>query len=125
MATNSPERRYFSRILFSSRAFLIQGNKRSEVQLIDLSLKGALIHKPLQWQQSDTDMQLVIELEDKDVEIRMDVEISHDNDERLGLECIHTDIDSISHLRRLIELNTGDEAILQRELLQLISQHDA
>jgi len=31
----------------------------------------------------------------------------------------HIDLDSISHLRRLVELNLGDEALLERELAAL------
>ncbi len=34
--------------------------------------------------------------------------------------CEHIDIDSITHLKRLIELNLGDEALLHRELAHLI-----
>ncbi|MEZ1338698.1 cyclic di-GMP-binding protein MapZ, partial [Enterobacter hormaechei] len=32
--------------------------------------------------------------------------------------------DSISHLRRLVELNLGDEELLERELALLVSAHD-
>ena len=41
-------------------------------------------------------------------------------DHHLGLFCHHIDIDSITHLRRLIELNLGDETLLQRELAELL-----
>jgi len=34
----------------------------------------------------------------------------------LGLSCREIDLDSITHLRRLVALNLGDEALLDREL---------
>jgi hypothetical protein len=34
------------------------------------------------------------------------------------------EIDSITHLRRLVELNLGDEALLERELEQLLSDDE-
>ena len=37
----------------------------------------------------------------------------------VGMVCRHIDVDSISHLRRLVELNLGDEALLERELAAL------
>ena len=40
---------------------------------------------------------------------------------KLGFECTRIDQQSISHLRRVVELNLGDEALLQRELKALIS----
>ena len=39
--------------------------------------------------------------------------------ELIGFVCRHIDVDSISHLRRLVELNLGDEALLERELAAL------
>jgi hypothetical protein len=37
----------------------------------------------------------------------------------VGLHCRHIDIESLAHLRRLIELNLGDPALLERELAAL------
>jgi hypothetical protein len=49
----------------------------------------------------------------------MDVLIAHHENEELGLHCKDIDIDSITHLRRLIELNLGNPALLERELSAL------
>jgi hypothetical protein len=51
----------------------------------------------------------------------MEVELVHDDHNQLGFHCSHIDVDSISHLRRLIELNLGDEAELERELAALLA----
>jgi hypothetical protein len=49
----------------------------------------------------------------------MDVAVVHIEDNETGLQCNAIDIDSISHLRRLIELNLGDSNQLNKELNQL------
>ena len=43
----------------------------------------------------------------------------HIEDDHTGYRCEHIDLDSISHLRRLVELNLGDPDILDRELSEL------
>ena len=48
--------------------------------------------------------------------IRMTVTVMHVHADRIGLHCEHIDIDSVTHLRRLIELNLGDPELLEREL---------
>jgi len=51
--------------------------------------------------------------------IRMQARVAHVAGGRIGLEREHIDIDSITHLRRLVELNLGDPALLERELHEL------
>ena len=54
-----------------------------------------------------------------DASIRMDVTVAHVEDQHIGFRCEHIDLDSITHLRRLVELNVGDIDILNRELSAL------
>jgi hypothetical protein len=49
----------------------------------------------------------------------MDVSVAHVEDQHIGFRCEHIDLDSITHLRRLVELNVGDTDILYRELSAL------
>jgi hypothetical protein len=46
----------------------------------------------------------------------MDTAVAHIEGTRVGLRCLHIDLDSITELRRLVELNLGDAAQLDREL---------
>lgn len=62
-----------------------------------------------------TSFVLTLSLDD-DSQISMQVTLAHTLATRLGLHCDHIDLDSISHLKRLVELNLGDPAQLQREL---------
>jgi hypothetical protein len=110
------ERRLFSRIPFDADTQIRQGNHAWSVVLVDLSLKGLLVEEPFGWDiQTDQPAQATIIL-NGDTAIKMDVRWRHTENKHVGFECQHIDIDSISHLRRLVELNLGDSEILEREL---------
>lgn len=118
------ERRRFSRVLYAAQANLSQGSHTWTTQLVDVSLQGALLDRPANWHPGqDRDYQLSFSLADSDIVLTMAVELSHEDDQRLGFYCHHIDIDSATHLRRMIELNVGDEELLHRELEQLLSEH--
>jgi hypothetical protein len=48
--------------------------------------------------------------------------VAHHHDAVLGVRCKAIDLDSITHLRRLVELNRGDAEDLQRELSALSAE---
>lgn len=48
-------------------------------------------------------------------------ELAHVEGERSGVLCRSIDLESITHLRRLIEMNLGDAALVERELAALIN----
>jgi len=120
MSEQPSDRRRFRRIAFDARTELGQNGRVWTVQLVDLSLKGLLVQKPQPWlgngaEPFDVDIHL-----DANTEVKMQVRLTHDDHGQLGFACEHIDLDSISHLRRLIELNLGDQAELERELGALL-----
>ena len=120
MSDQPADRRRFKRIAFNARTELSQGEHRWSVQLIDLSLKGLLIQRPEPWQGDETQpFAADIHLSD-DVDVRMDVQLTRRDYGQLGFVCLHIDLESVEHLRRLIELNVGDPQELERELGALI-----
>jgi hypothetical protein len=120
MTESHADRRRFKRIAFDARTELSQGSNRWPVQLIDLSLKGLLIHRPEPWL-GDPSQPFVVDIHlSEDVDVYMEVQLSHEENEQLGFECLHIGLDSISHLRRLIELNLGDMEELEREMRALV-----
>ena len=62
---------------------------------------------------------LEIPLGNGEITIRMEVAVAHIEADHVGFRCEHIDLDSITHLRRLVELNVGDSDILDRELSHL------
>lgn len=56
-----------------------------------------------------------------DIVIAMAGELAHVEGDHAGVLCRSIDIESITHLRRLIEVNLGDPAASERELKALIA----
>ena len=116
------EQRHFSRIPFHAPVRLSGQHGATTTALIDLSLHGALVQQPAAWQgiTPGTALDLSIQLGMADEErILMQTQVAHAADGRLGLACVHIDLDSITQLRRLIALNLGNAALLERELSAL------
>lgn len=115
------ERRRFSRIDFDARVELAQGDHNWQAQLLDISLKGVLLAK-MGIYQVQTNLPLLVKIILSDqTSIAMTSQIVHQTLEQLHLNCTGIDIDSVSHLRRLIELNLGDAAAADRELSELLA----
>lgn len=114
------ENRRFTRIVFSTPASLIQDGQHWLTELLDLSFKGALVIKPSNWQGNVGDtFTLDFKLPGSDIDVCMQVHKAHERDNYLGLTCDSIDIDSATHLRRLIELNVGSAELLNRDLEHL------
>jgi hypothetical protein len=113
-------RRQFTRILFSIKAEIEVEEKTYPVSIHDISLNGALVTAI----ESDQSLKgklgtLHFLLSDKESEVIMNIAIVHEEKNETGLQCNAIDIDSVTHLRRLIELNLGDSEQLNKELSQL------
>ena len=117
-------RRQFTRILFSIKASLVVEDQVFPVSIHDISLNGALVtstgsKSPLKGKFGT----LSFLLSDDESEVTMHIAIVYEKDNETGLQCNAIDIDSITHLRRLVELNLGDEEQLNKELSQLTINH--
>ena len=120
MSDHAADRRRFKRIAFDAKTELGQGEMIWPVKLIDLSLKGLLIERPVPWLGDQAqDFFVNIHLTD-DIDIAMDVQLTHEENGQLGFVCRHISLESIERLRRLIEFNLGDPLELERELGALI-----
>ncbi|GIZ12944.1 PilZ domain-containing protein [Pseudomonas sp. NCCP-436] len=116
MTDKDHDRRRFQRIDFNAPCLLVQGKRQWPVKLHDLSLKGLMVEPPGDW---DADPEHPFEVHIRlgnEAEVTMEVLLARSQNRYLGFVCSHIDLDSISHLRRLVELNLGDEALLEREL---------
>lgn len=115
-----PDRRRYTRVDFNTLVQLIQGDQVYPVELIDLSLKGLLVKPPEHYKIDATQpLQVKIALAD-DATIQMKVSLAHSGNDMLGFTCQAIDLDSIAHLRRLVELNIGDTDAAERVLAELL-----
>ncbi|GAC15914.1 PilZ domain-containing protein [Aliiglaciecola lipolytica] len=116
------EKRQFNRVDFSSPAMLLQQNQHWQTSIIDISLNGALIAYPDEFNGNlDLEFELDIEFEGANRAIIVFGEIVHSANHCLGFHIKCMDIESISELRRLVELNLGDSSLLKRDFASLVS----
>ena len=114
------ERRQFSRVVYQTPTDISQGNVNVSGSVQDLSLHGLLIQcDKLQQLRTDTPVQVSFKLENSDINIQLEATIVSTINTSMRLRIEHLDIDSISHLKRLVELNVGDDELLYREIEHL------
>jgi len=119
MTDTNNDKRHFHRIFYNADVTLSSDSDSQSCQLVDISLKGCLLKFESPWNSSIESLySLDLQLSD-DVTIIMQVSVAHVIANEVGFKCEHIDIDSISQLRRLVELNLGDSDILERDLLAL------
>jgi hypothetical protein len=126
--------RRFLRSVFQAPARLTLSSGVLDVQLVDISLKGVLVEVrvgaglSLPPQGSRGRLRIVLSATDF---IAMDVAVARGQQTgaspegfgsvyQVGLQCVHIDLDSVTHLRQLIERNMQDPALLGRELAVLV-----
>ncbi|MFM8454826.1 MAG: PilZ domain-containing protein [Gammaproteobacteria bacterium] len=119
------EKRIFQRIPFHAEATLthLESRKIWPIQVLDLSLKGILTSNPDAANnfQADGNFSITIPLSDKGEEfIQTQAELAHQEPKALGFRISNIDVDSITHLRRLLNLNGIAEDALNRELRELL-----
>lgn len=120
--TAQKNRRQFWRAHFHSPVHFVAHGQVTEAELYDISLKGALLKVPEGWTGQIGDRcQLRLNLA-ADAKISMHASIAHIAGRRVGLHCEDIDIDSVTHLRRLVALNSGNPQLLDRELTALLGE---
>ena len=114
------ERRQFSRVIYQVPTEISQGQINVAGSVQDLSLHGLLIQCNESKQLSrDVPVQVSFKLENSNINIQLAATIVSTINTSMRLRIEHLDIDSISHLKRLIELNVGDDELLYREIEHL------
>lgn len=115
------ERRRFTRIPFDAEAELRVGESSWMVTIEDISLKGVLLAHPAGFD-APLGIEMVVEAWlDSDVQLLLPVTLARIDKDFLGCACGVIDLDSITHLRRLVELNLEDSSLLDRELEHLVA----
>ena len=117
--TPQNERRHYQRIPFIAEVIMSNGDQEWSCVLLDISLKGMLVVSPGDITPDDKknyDIELVL---GADATIRMTARISHVNNDQWGLQWTNIDLEGLTHLRRLLELNMANPEEMHRELAEL------
>lgn len=116
------ENREFQRVAFIAKAELKGSNVSWFTQTQQISLKGVQVKKPEHWSGKLNQHYTLIfpVLEDHlDMQLQVIVKVVHQDERVLGLSIENIDLDSLTHLARLIELHLGDAELMKEELLKL------
>jgi hypothetical protein len=114
--------RHFRRIPFEAGVTVDVGRDIWSGELIDVALKGAMIG-------SDTPLPLIlgsncslcILLPGAPISLDFQAVLVHCEDCRYGFRFVSEDLENLTHLRKLIELNTGDPEATRSELSAWLS----
>ena len=119
------ENRRSHRIYFDCLVEFETSDCRHICELIDISLQGALIAACSgATPEAGTPCKLTISLNESDeIKIIMIGTIAHKIENRVGIYCKSIDIDSMTHLRRLVEYNLGDADLANRDFDALCHDH--
>ena len=120
---NVIERRRYTRISLHVQAEFVSQGRSWPCQAIDLSLHGALVSRPRGWSGELGERCTLLFRLDEGTSIQMVGILRHQDSDALGWQCTGIDLDSMDELRRLIELNLGEPAFLQRDLADMMRQH--
>lgn len=117
------DKRDFHRIVYHSDAFAYIGDKFTPCKVLDISLKGCLVEFPEKWQGKKDSVDRIEILLEGGLAIKMEVALAHIQHALVGYHCEHIDLDSVTTLRRMIELNLGDSALLDRDIKAMVHPH--
>ena len=123
------EQRHFSRIPFDAEVRICdpQDGSCHVAQLLDISLKGALTTQPkipTAEINKTYRLELLLTATGSDIKLQMEASIVHMENGRIGFQYQSMDLDTATHLHRLVELNLGDEKLMERELAELAKFND-
>ena len=117
------ESRHFSRINFDSNIQIRFNNQTYEAHLLDISLRGALVELPSEDSIPLHESVLIdLQLGGSEITLEIEGELVHQHQNQFGFKFQFIDLESMTHLRRLIELNLGDSTEVDKEL-EFLSTH--
>jgi len=118
--------RQYSRVPFSAWVTLHLNDRTLQVKLLDIALKGALVQtQQPEAMQLDQPCRLLLPLTGGGQAIELGGSIAHLEGRNVGIRCEQIELASLTLLRRLLELNTGDADLMDRELNHLFAGHTA
>lgn len=97
------EKRRFIRVACKEKVLVELNNHMVSATLINISLNGALVEfeNDMTFQQGDR-WKIALPLVTSDITLRFGAEVFHRSDTMAGVKFVHTDLDTMIHLRSLI-----------------------
>ncbi len=114
--------RRFRRIPFAAQVTLSNGQDVWSAELLEIALKGAMVgtEAPLPLDIGSR-CSLCIILPGTTITLVFQAELKHCEENHYGFKFISEDLGTFTHLRKLLELNTGDAETTRNELSAWLS----
>ncbi|MEA5445887.1 PilZ domain-containing protein [Gammaproteobacteria bacterium AB-CW1] len=124
MATESDkqERRRHTRVDFRADARLNTDGSQWPCELLNVSVKGALLTRPEGWPGNEGDRSLLSIALEGGAPVEMEVNVVRVEAEKVACDWDMFDVAGFVQLRRMLEQQLGDPELVARELTQLYSQ---
>ena len=113
---SSQNNRKFYRADFKTHGYILCNEEKIPFELINISLKGILVSAENELLKKGEAYELRIKLASSEIEIITTSVLVHEEAGKKGFFFREIDIDSMIHLRRLLELNTPNEGEIEKEL---------
>lgn len=111
------DRRRFNRVPFQCDCQISCGDRTWSGELLDISLRGALFQLPETATLALADnCYLDIALADGGIHMQFESELAHREGDQHGFRFLSENLETLTHLRRLLELNLGEDDIVKKEL---------
>lgn len=111
------EHRRFNRADFHTNGYYTIGPKDIDFKIINISLNGILLEPERQEDINLNDLvPLIVKLSSSEIEIKTKAKLLHKESRHLGFRFEEIDLESMIHLRRLVELNSDNADQIANEL---------
>jgi len=117
------EQRNYRRINFRTEADVTLKDSIYRCDLVDLALQGALFRSERELSLPlGSQVPLSIYLPETSIRMEFIGELIHQNGQFYGFIFTSEEAESMAHLRRLLELNVGDAALIEKEFNNWLKQ---
>lgn len=120
MSSSENEKRRFCRVSFLASGSISLETKEWKCCILDISLKGVLLESPQDFEVKKDTLYRIRLILNEDTMISMQAKLMHSEAHHLGFQWIYIDLDSLTNLRRLLELNLHNDQEINRELSDLV-----
>jgi len=109
--------RRFQRVPFQAETRVVANDSAWACRLLNIALKGALLESDQLPIEPGTICDLEIVLPGTGIPLEFSAVLVHHADNRYGFKFLRIDLSTLTHLRKLLELNTGDAECVRKELM--------
>ncbi len=114
--------RRFQRVPFKAETRVIAGGSSWSCTLLNIALKGALLESDALPLEAGAVCDLTVTLPGTAIALGFRAKLVHREGTHYGFKFLDIDLETLTHLRKLLELNTGDADCIRGELMTWLGE---